>query len=97
MTLIKTSQVVEDWLQSHKRADKIYSESLLRELIDFGEKKSMEYKVLRIYGLCLRQKHFELAARICKKYNRFFMGAGKSDIAIAFGWALMANKQQSNG
>lgn len=75
---------------------KIAFNSVLKDLKDWADRKDHEFfskKVLRVYGKCLRQKHFKLAADICKKYNTYFMEAPKSDIAMAFGMALMAQNK----
>jgi len=52
----------------------------------------MEQKVRHVHLLCLRQKHYKLADAIEYKYRQYFP---KSDIAMAFGLAMMAVKQQN--
>jgi len=74
--------------------------SVLNDLLKWADQKDKEIfgrKVLRVYGLCLRQKHFELASRICKKYNSYFMQAPKYDLAMAMRMALMSQNKQEGG
>jgi hypothetical protein len=68
---------------------KLFFPSLLDELVAYGNDKVLESKVLRIYWKCVKSGHNNWANAIEQKYSRFFK---KSDLSIAFGWALMASK-----
>jgi hypothetical protein len=66
---------------------------LLDEMINYNPYLSIS-KAERIYNLCVRQKHYDLARRIYSKYNiqnrRY-----RDDITMAFELSLMAQKKKS--
>lgn len=65
----------------------VFDKSLIKDLVEYSENKSFEYKVRRVYALCVRRRHIDLAYRIEHKYSKCFP---KSDMLMAFSMALMA-------
>ena len=70
-----------------------FNNDLITDLLSYSEDKSMEIKVRRVYHMCIRQGHMQLADKIEHKYSRYMF---KSDLAIAFGYSLMALKQKDD-
>lgn len=83
----------DPFLQFHNSA----LSSPLKDLLDACKKQELEDKKSRafdIYLKCLRRNHLTIADKIEKKYSLYrFVG---SDIAMAFGFALLASKEENN-
>lgn len=70
--------------------DRIPFPKLLDDLVGYGKEKTFELKVKRIYWLAIRRRKHDLARKIEAKYPRILEVS--SDMAIAFGYALAAEK-----
>lgn len=68
---------------------------LLDELRNYNPPLYKRDKAIRVYRLCLSQNHIVLASKIHKKYIENNTERS-SDMALAFGWALMAQKDKTD-
>lgn len=75
----------------------IYSSGLLNELKQYSGTQSQSpfwVRVKRIYNQCLKTGHLSIAQKLADKYPHIIYQ--KSDIVVAFGMALMANKNKED-
>jgi hypothetical protein len=64
----------------------------LGQWVQIQDVKLKGSKALRVWNKCMLNGHPGIAARIKEKYERSFP---KSDILMAFGWAMLVNKNKS--
>lgn len=72
----------------------------LEDLINYepeGIQYKLEGKAKRVFELCIEQGHEELALKIFQKHSIKTGEYAKSDLAMAFGMALMAQQQSKKG
>ena len=77
---------------------KVINMDIINDLIRYGNEKSLEIKVKRVYYNCIKNRKIDLADKIQRKYRRFF-SSRSDDAVMAFGFALMAEeavKQKNN-
>lgn len=71
----------------------VFNNRFLQELLNYGDNKSMEIKVRRVYHKAIRARKIALADRIEEKYRRYLP---KSDMVMAMEIVLRLEKTKYN-